>query len=53
VLHPLVLVGIMLAFRVVPLAAAWKFPLVAAVAVPVCFTVGYGVTRLPGVGRVL
>ena len=53
VLHPLVLVGVMLAFRVVPLAAAWKFPLVAAVAVPVCFAVGYGVTRLPGVGRVL
>lgn len=53
VLHPLLLVGVMLAFRVVPLAAAWKFPLVAAIAVPVCFTVGYGVTRLPGVGRVL
>ena len=53
VLHPLVLVGVMLAFRAVPLDAAWKFLLVAAVAVPVCFAVGYGVTRLPGVRRVL
>jgi fucose 4-O-acetylase-like acetyltransferase len=53
VLHPLVLVGVMLTFRAVPLDAAWKFPLVAAAAVPVCFAVGYGVTRLPGVRRVL
>jgi hypothetical protein len=30
-----------------------KFLIVAVVAVPVCFTVGYAATRLPVVGRVL
>jgi hypothetical protein len=53
VLHPVVLVLVMLAFRVVPLVPALKFPIVAAVAVPTCFAVGYVVTRLPGVRRVV
>ena len=52
-LHPVVLVSVMLAFRVVPLGAGLKFVLVSVVAVPVCFAVGYVVTRLPGVGRVV
>ncbi|GAB2698648.1 acyltransferase family protein [Thalassiella azotivora] len=52
-LHPVVLVSLMLAFRVVPLGAQLKFVVVSVVAVPVCFTVGYAVTRLPGVGRVV
>ena len=43
----------MLAFRAVPLGAQPKFVLVSVVGVPVCFAVGYAVTRLPGVGRVV
>ena len=52
-LHPVVLVSVMLAFRAVPLGAELKFIVVSVVAVPVCFVVGYAVTRLPGVGRVV
>jgi len=52
-LHPVVLVSVMLAFREVPLGAELKFLIVSVVAVPVCFAVGYAVTRLPGVGRVV
>lgn len=52
-LHPVVLVSVMLAFRGVPLGAQPKFVLVSVVGVPVCFAVGYAVTRLPGVGRVV
>jgi glucan biosynthesis protein C len=52
-LHPVVLVSVMLAFRVVPLGAGLKFVVVSVVAVPVCFAVGYAVSRLPGVGRVV
>lgn len=52
-LHPVALVSVMLAFRVVPLGAELKFVLVSVVAVPVCFVVGYAVTRLPGLGRVV
>jgi glucans biosynthesis protein C len=51
--HPVVLVSVMLAFRAVPLGPQLKFLLVAGVAVPVCFAVGYALTRLPGVGRVV
>ena len=49
----MVLVSVMLAIRVVPLSAELKFVIVSLVAVPVCFTVGYAVTRLPAVGRVV
>jgi peptidoglycan/LPS O-acetylase OafA/YrhL len=52
-LHPVVLVSVMLAFRVMPLGAQPKFVLVSVVAVPVCFAVGYSATRLPGVRRVV
>lgn len=53
VLHPVVLVSVMLAFRVLPLGPEIKFLAVAVVAVPACFAVGYAVTRLPGVGRLV
>lgn len=52
-LHPVVLVSVMLAFRAVPFAPQLKFVVVSAVGVPVCFAVGYAVTRLPGVRRVV
>jgi glucans biosynthesis protein C len=52
-LHPVVLVSVMLAFRAVPLVSELKFVVVSVVAVPFCFAVGYVVTRLPGVGRVV
>lgn len=52
-LHPVVLVSVMLAFRAVPLGAELKFVLVSVLGVPVCFVVGYAATRLPGVGRVV
>lgn len=52
-LHPVVLVSVMLALRSVPVRAEIKFVVVSVVAVPVCFAVGYAVTRLPGVGRVV
>lgn len=52
-LHPVVLVSVMLAFRAVPVGSQLKFVVVSVVAVPVCFAVGYAVTRIPGVGRVV
>lgn len=52
-LHPVVLVSVMLAFRGLPWAAEVKFVVVSVVAVPACFAVGYAVTRLPGAGRVV
>jgi peptidoglycan/LPS O-acetylase OafA/YrhL len=52
-LHPVVLVSVMLAFRAVPVGAQLKFVVVSVVAVPVCFAVGYAVTRIPGVGRIV
>jgi peptidoglycan/LPS O-acetylase OafA/YrhL len=52
-LHPVVLVSVMLAFRPVPLPPELKFLVVSVVGVPVCFVVGYAVTRVPGVGRVV
>ncbi len=53
VLHPLVLTTMMVLFGVVALAPAMKFLVLSLVAVPTCFLVGYAVTRLPGVSRVL
>lgn len=52
-IHPLVVTAIMLALAPVALGPWLKFVLVAAVAVPACFATGYGLTRLPGVSRVL
>lgn len=53
VVRPLVLVPVMLAFRPLPLAAELKFVAVAAVAVPLCFAVGYLLTRVPGLSKVI
>lgn len=53
VLHPLPLTTVMVLFAPVPLGAPLKFVLVAAAGVPLCFAMGYGLTRLPGVGTVL
>ena len=43
----------MLLFASVPLTPEIKFVLVSAAAIPGCFAVGYGLTRLPGVSKVL
>jgi hypothetical protein len=51
-IHPLALTALMVAFAVVPLGPAVKFVVVAALAVPICFTVGYALTRLPGASRI-
>ena len=51
--HPLVLTSVMVAFAPVALAPEIKFVLVAAVAVAVCFTAGYALTRVPGISKVL
>jgi hypothetical protein len=48
-----VITAVMLAVAPVDLGAWAKFVLVSALAVPACFAVGYGLTRLPGVSTVL
>ncbi|GAB2862142.1 acyltransferase family protein [Lentzea nigeriaca] len=53
VLHPTVLVLLSLAARPLPWPPEAKFVLVAVVGVPLCFVVGYFVTRIPGVRRVV
>jgi glucan biosynthesis protein C len=52
-IHPLVLTSVMMAFAWVALAPEIKFVLVAAAGVAACFTVGYALTRVPGISRVL
>lgn len=52
-LHPLVLTAIMAMFASLALAPELKFLIVAVVAVPACFLVGYALTRLPGISRAL
>jgi hypothetical protein len=47
-----VLTVIMPLFAFVPFPPEIKFVVVAAVAVPGCFSVGYALTRLPGISRV-
>ena len=53
VLHPLVLTAIMVLFASLVVAPELKFLLVSMVAVPVCFVVGYALTRLPGISTLL
>jgi peptidoglycan/LPS O-acetylase OafA/YrhL len=53
VVHPVVLVLVMLACRAIPMGPELKFLLVSSVAVPTCFAVGYAITRLPGIERVV
>lgn len=52
-LHSTVITAIMLLFASVALGVWPKFLLVAALAVPACFAAGYGLTRLPGMSKVL
>lgn len=53
VVHPLVITLIMLAFAPVALGAWPKFVIVASLSVPICFSVGTTLTRLPGMSRIL
>lgn len=52
-IHPLALTAVMVLFAGVALAPEIKFVLVATAGVPVCFLVGYALTRVPGISRVL
>ncbi len=52
-IHPIVLVMLSLAVHAAPWPAEVKFLLVAAAGVPLTFLVGYGLTRIPGVRRVV
>jgi glucans biosynthesis protein C len=51
--HPLMLTAIMVLFASLALAPELKFPVVAVVAVPVCFLAGYAATRVPGISKAL
>ncbi len=51
VVHPTVLVALSLAVQALPATPESKFLLVAALGVPAVFIVGYGLTRIPVVGR--
>jgi glucan biosynthesis protein C len=51
VIHPVVLTTIMVAFAAVALPPALKLVVVAALGVPACFALGYGLTRIPIVAR--
>jgi glucans biosynthesis protein C len=52
-LHPLPLTAIMVLFGPLALAPELKFLIVAVVAVPACFMVGYAGNRLLGISRAL
>jgi glucans biosynthesis protein C len=52
-LHPLVLTTIMVTLAPLPLPPELKFVLVSLLGVTACFTVGYALTRVPGVSRIL
>jgi glucan biosynthesis protein C len=53
VIHPLVLTAIMVAFASAALPPEVKFVLVSAAGVAACFTVGYALTRVPGISKAL
>lgn len=52
-MHPVVLVLLSLAVHAAPWPAEAKFLLVAAVGVPLTFLVGYGLTRVPWISRIV
>jgi hypothetical protein len=52
-LHPLVLTTIMVILAPVPLPPELKFVVVSLLGVTACFTVGYAMTRVPGVSKIL
>lgn len=53
VMHPLVLTTVMVLVATVALAPEIKFVLVSAAGTAACFLVGDGLTRVPGISRVL
>jgi hypothetical protein len=52
-IHPLVITLVMMSLAWVPLVPELKFLLVAPLAVVACYAVGYALTGLPGVSKVL
>ncbi len=52
-IHPLVITLVMMSLAWVPLVPELKFLLVAPLAVVACYAVGDGLTRLPGVSKVM
>jgi hypothetical protein len=52
VVHPLVLTLLMVMFSAVPIGPEVKFVVVAVLAVPASFAVGYALARLPGTSNV-
>ena len=52
-IHPLVITLVMMSLAWVPLVPELKFLVVAPLAVATCYAVGYALTRLPGVSKVL
>jgi glucans biosynthesis protein C len=52
-IHPLTLTLLMMLFSPLAVIPEIKFVLVSLVAIPTCFAVGYALTRLPGVNKVL
>jgi len=52
-IHPIVLVLLSLALHAAPWPAEAKFVIVAAAGIPLTFLVGYGITRIPGVRRIV
>lgn len=52
-IHPLVLTSLMLMCRPIPLESPAKFVLVSLIGLPASFAVGHGLSRLPGLSRVL
>jgi fucose 4-O-acetylase-like acetyltransferase len=53
VLSDLVITAIAVAFASLALAPELKYLIVAAVAVPACYLIGYAATRVPGISKVL
>ena len=52
-IHPLALTTVMVLLAPVALAPEIKFVLVAIAGVAACFMVGYALTRVPGISKVL
>jgi len=53
ILSDLVIIPVAVLFASVALAPELKFLIVAAVAVPACYLIGYAATRVPGISKVL
>jgi glucans biosynthesis protein C len=53
IVHPLVLTSLMVLLAPAALAPEIKFVLVSAAGIAACFTIGYALTRVPGISKVL